>query len=258
MEGRGTNGKEKMPARLDLTGDVYGQLKVVSFAGTVKARSMWNCECQRCGSVKEYALGNLRSGASKQCLECAQGDRLSQKIADTRAYYVWKTHKDLDDWCQRWDDYENFLEDMGHAPEDKTFLVRRYPKRSFCKSNCYWHNRRRHGTVVNIEGHSRSIQEWAEFLRVSRAAIYLRINNKGESPKVAVLHFFRLYSPVVKHQGRKEPLYGWARHLGVETNKIKVRMDAGMSAKDAVISLIPNGHSKRNNGKRRNNNATPV
>ncbi len=227
-----------MPAKLDVTGHVYGNLKVLSFAGTKKGRAMWNCECLRCGGVKPYGLGNLRSGASKQCLECANHDRANWKYSGVRAYYVWTKHKGLSTWCRRWAKYENFLNDMGHPPDDKPFLVRQYQKRSFCKSNCYWNSYSRYGIAVNIDGDSRSIQKWAEFLCVSRAGIYERMRRKGESARVAVLHFLKLYSPIVTHRGKNLPLYEWARLLGVKSNKIKLLMDSGMSAKDAVVSLM--------------------
>lgn len=39
--------------------------------------------------------------------------------------------------CKRWDDFNNFLEDMGMQPKGG-WLIRRDKKKGFSKENCYW------------------------------------------------------------------------------------------------------------------------
>lgn len=54
--------------RLDLTGTRYGTLVATHYTRTNEKNKMayWSCTCD-CGSVKEYTLGNLRSGHTKSC-----------------------------------------------------------------------------------------------------------------------------------------------------------------------------------------------
>lgn len=40
--------------------------------------------------------------------------------------------------CKRWDDFENFLSDMGRKPSPELTLDRRDPAGDYCKSNCRW------------------------------------------------------------------------------------------------------------------------
>jgi hypothetical protein len=47
---------------IDMTGQKFGELTVVSFAGGEK----WNCKCA-CGNTKAIRRNNLRSGASRSC-----------------------------------------------------------------------------------------------------------------------------------------------------------------------------------------------
>jgi len=59
-----------MPKRIDLTGQTFGELRVVKLSdkrhknGTL----MWECECRACGRANVYLLGySLRAGHYKSC-----------------------------------------------------------------------------------------------------------------------------------------------------------------------------------------------
>ena len=57
-----------MPNKIrDLTGQTFGKLTVVSFAGSSSNRSaMWLCKCE-CGTEKAVRGDNLTSGSTKSC-----------------------------------------------------------------------------------------------------------------------------------------------------------------------------------------------
>ena len=56
-----------MPKIRDLTGQTFGKLTAVSFAGSDKwAKSTWLCKCE-CGNGKTVAGSNLTSGRTKSC-----------------------------------------------------------------------------------------------------------------------------------------------------------------------------------------------
>lgn len=54
-----------MGAKLDLVGQTFGRLHVVSLAVGKRVRS-WNCNCA-CGGSNVVSTGNLRSGTSRSC-----------------------------------------------------------------------------------------------------------------------------------------------------------------------------------------------
>lgn len=58
-------------ARIDLTGQRFGKLEVLSFAEERKRNYFWLCRCD-CGQEKEINGGSLRAGKSKSC-GCGQG-----------------------------------------------------------------------------------------------------------------------------------------------------------------------------------------
>lgn len=50
----------------DLTGQTFGKLTVVSFAGSNRRRVMWLCKCE-CGTEKAVRGDSLTSGSTKSC-----------------------------------------------------------------------------------------------------------------------------------------------------------------------------------------------
>lgn len=117
--------------RLDIRGQRFGQLTAVQYAGVRyspkgSAATYWTCRCE-CGSRKDYALGNLRGGKSRQCQECAiQKWRKAGCFAGkkhgksgTPVYVKWcqlrlRSKKKL---CQEWrDDFMAFYRSVGDPP----------------------------------------------------------------------------------------------------------------------------------------------
>ena len=60
---------DKMPTRIDMTGEVFGKWKVLSFSHLVRADKYWNCLCE-CGRSKTVSGSSLRRGSSLSCGEC--------------------------------------------------------------------------------------------------------------------------------------------------------------------------------------------
>lgn len=66
---------------MDLTGQRYGRLTVISRAENIGSRTRWNCRCD-CGSMTVVATTNLRSGSTTQCRECANRSRAAARRID--------------------------------------------------------------------------------------------------------------------------------------------------------------------------------
>ena len=57
-----------MPRFVDLTGQKFGALEVVSFFEKRERRSYWNCRCE-CGSIRVLRTDDLKNGS--KCKECS-------------------------------------------------------------------------------------------------------------------------------------------------------------------------------------------
>lgn len=145
--------------RIDLTGQVYSRLTVVSYAGrSADHRTYWFCECE-CGKTVPIRGDLLESGNTRSCgcllidSVTRHGHSNSRKKASP-TYVSWMSmtarctkpdHKDYPKYggagisfCERWRDFRNFLEDMGERPPGMT--LDRFPDESgnYEKSNCRW------------------------------------------------------------------------------------------------------------------------
>lgn len=90
--------------------------------------------------------------------------------------------------CERWDRFENFLEDMGPRPAGKT-LDRKENTGDYNKQNCRWatsteqaRNKTRTGPIpktLSADGETMTRQEWCARLGVTRQTIRNWVNGIG-------------------------------------------------------------------------------
>jgi len=78
--------------------------------------------------------------------------------------------------CEEWNNFENFLKDMGERPEGMT-LDRIDNTKGYCKENCRWAtpreqaNNRSTNVVLEYKGESHTLAEWARLLGMKKNTI---------------------------------------------------------------------------------------
>lgn len=127
--------------RVNLLDQRLGHLTVIGFGGRRNGQTMWICRCD-CGKVAEYHAGNLRAGRSSKCVQC-QLDALQQTrknlshgYSSTSTYRAWTGTRRYGR-CKRWEEFENFLADMGKRPKGSR-LIRINRNKPYSKSNAAW------------------------------------------------------------------------------------------------------------------------
>lgn len=131
------------------------KLTEIGFERKVKSRVYLRYRCS-CGKEKVIQASHVRNGYTKSC-GClhAEGNHTTHGMTGTLEYSSWcgmkdrctsPTNKDYSKYggrgikvCARWlNSFENFFEDMGSCPPDKSSIDRIDNDGDYCKDNCQW------------------------------------------------------------------------------------------------------------------------
>ena len=199
-----------MNQRVDLIGERYGKLLVVSAAGSRYGQCLWACKCD-CGNTTFVVAGNLRKKKGTVSCGCAISEALIGRSSThghtganskhTKAFRVWGcmirrcTDKANKDWgryggrgitvCETWlNSFDAFLLDMGDPPESKS-LDRINNDLGYSKSNCRWADRvvqgNNRGTnrLITYNGETNTMTCWARKLGINQSTLHRRIVHLG-------------------------------------------------------------------------------
>ena len=96
--------------------------------------------------------------------------------------------------CERWNSFENFLEDMGDRP--KGLVIDRIDNEGdYTPNNCHWttykmsannQRTRKNSRFITAHGKTQTIAEWAREIGVSYATIHLRLTKLFWPEELAV------------------------------------------------------------------------
>lgn len=192
-----------MTKMIDITDKRFVKLTVKSFVGIVgnNPHNKWLCQCD-CGNEIIVSGANLRSGVTKSC-NCLQKESASiankkhgASIVETKEYRAWLglrkrcNNKNSFDYpqyggrgitvCERWDSFENFLSDMGRAPEGCS-IDRIDVNKGYSPENCRWADaitqarNKTNNRFLSANGMIKTLAEWAELSGTSRNNIHKRI-----------------------------------------------------------------------------------
>ena len=201
----------------------YGRWTVVSEPVRENGRLFVRCKC-KCGTERNVSISRLKAGRSKSC-GCLSAEITSRMnslknfkhgMAITATWKIWNgmiqrcsekaTGKNRR-WyydrgirvCDRWQDYLNFLADMGDRPVGMQ-IDRINNDDGYNPENWRWtiptENARntRHNTVLTLNGESHPICVWAEIKGWPRHVICNRLQYGWPVERV-LTHPVRVLSP---------------------------------------------------------------
>jgi hypothetical protein len=222
-----------VPRPIDITGQRFGRLTAVAPAGSSGREGvLWGCLCD-CSASLNVTAKKLRSGNTKSCGCLVRDTTVARnKTASTHGHTVsrrptatfttWVNmiqrctnpeHNSFKDYggrgievCLRWQDFQNFLDDMGVKPSG-TQIERNDNNQGYNTENCEWvtplanSNNRRTSRKLTAHGETKGIKAWAKELGTSHAAIAYRLKT-GWTVEEA------LNTPFVRGSNGRLPDYG--------------------------------------------------
>lgn len=190
-----------MGALIDLTGKMFGRLRVVERSATQRrAHVTWTCVCV-CGAVVHVSGPELRGGDTQSC-GCLARERLLARnlthgMSKHPGYQAWCSMKVRCDpegpfadryfqrgitVCERWEyDFEAFWEDMGETFRKGLTLERVDNDQGYSPNNCVWADRfvqannTRRSRIIETSKGSMTVAQAARAFGVPRPTISERL-----------------------------------------------------------------------------------
>lgn len=107
--------------------------------------------------------------------------------------------------CERWASFDNFIQDMGPRPSQQHSLERKDNDAGYFPENCTWAtrteqaNNRRTNHLLEHDGQTHTISEWAKIVGISRRVIRQRIAKLNMPASEALTRPVRFKAKVTKH-----------------------------------------------------------
>lgn len=188
-------------AKKNEIGNIYSNMTVLHEADINSSGQVrWICKCS-CGVIKTVDGSSLRSGRVKSC-GCKSPKFTTERTkkhgySRSRTYVIWtgmknrcssfakgKTAKNYYEKgirvCERWLNFENFLEDMGEAPIGYS-IGRINGNLNYCLENCRWEtdkqqaNNTTRSRIVEFNGKKMTISQWADHIGIKPNTLLYRL-----------------------------------------------------------------------------------
>ena len=183
----------------DLTGLLFGRLKVLNLKYYKNYKGYWNCICE-CGNFTTVVTHQLMSGKTKSC-GCLNKEIVgnlfkTHGMRNHPIYRVWanmigrcenKNNTAYERYggrgiivCESWHVFENFFRDMGNPPLGMT-LNRINNDGNYEHNNCNWVTRkmqarnRKSNKMLTFDNKTCLVVEWAEMLNIPERILYKRL-----------------------------------------------------------------------------------
>lgn len=187
---------------LDLSGHRYGLLTVRLLAGRIGVSRAWLCDCD-CGNVALVRANLLRQGVTKSC-GCIKREKNRARsfrhgMVGTPTYNSWAgmlqrcrdPSERFAEWggrgitvCDRWNDFNNFHQDMGARPPGMT-LDRVEVDGNYEPGNCRWATRAeqnqntRKNRFLTFRGETLCLRAWARRMGLHPTTLTQRLDLYG-------------------------------------------------------------------------------
>lgn len=194
---------------LDLTGQRFGRLTVISFSHKNKRGVVyWSCKCD-CGKETVASRSDLRGGNTQSCgcyrLQRIKETNSTHQESHTRLFKTWCSMRERCTYprnnhyhiyggrgikvCDEWQEFIPFRDwALANGYRDDLTIDRIDPDGNYCPENCRWTdaktqaNNKRNNRLIEYKGQTKTLAQWCrDFPGLSAGTIKSRIYLYGWS-----------------------------------------------------------------------------
>ena len=185
---------------IDMIGKTCGRLTVIKRVPNKGKNARWGCICS-CGEYVEVDGCHLRNGGVKSCgciLKEAKWNK-THGLSNSRIYGIWHGMKRRCDSrnknyggrgitvCNEWkNSFDTFYEWALNNGYNETLTIDRIDVNgNYCPENCRWatiteqQNNKRTNVIIEYDGVSHTVSEWAKILNIKRETLVKRLKTKS-------------------------------------------------------------------------------
>lgn len=241
-----------MNKAIDMTGKVFGKLKVVERAGSSHdGRALWKCKCLNCGKVIVATGRALRSGDKKSCgclvKEVNSNLHKTHGKTGSRLYRIWSGMKDrclnksLKDYknyggrgisvCSEWlNNFEVFNKwAMENGYQENLTIDRINVNGNYEPNNCRWvtqkeqANNTRFNVYITYEGRTQTMKMWCEEFGINYWTVQAR---HLDHPELTPEELFEesKEDKNLTYKGKTQTIMQWSKELNIPVNTIYNRI----------------------------------
>lgn len=191
---------------IDITGQKNNMLTVIEKFfiddnGVIKTRWKIKCDCGKIFIIRDTSL--FRKNTSCGCYrKTREGTRMRHGLSRTKTHGAWlnmkercmnpknKSYKHYGgrgiSFCERWKNFDLFLEDMGICPEGYS-IDRINVNKDYSPDNCKWSsvedqaNNTRRNKRITYNGQTKTLAQWCRELNIPYARVLARLDKLGWS-----------------------------------------------------------------------------
>lgn len=188
---------------IDLIGEKFGKLTVVSFVDKKGTRTYWNCVCE-CGGKRIVSNDHLKRGDVTDCGCYRRHISYNKKhgMSDKPIYTIWllmkercfnykrREYKDYGGRgikvCSEWLDATKFIEwALNNGYTEGLTIDRIDNNGNYEPNNCRWvdretqANNKRNNRLITYKGETKTITQWAKEHGLTYYIVKKRIDNYG-------------------------------------------------------------------------------
>ena len=239
----------------DLTGQIYGRLKVIEFGGYNNHKAVtWKCICE-CGKEVVVRSDHLRYGRVQSC-GCIKKETTSKRGKDnqkhgmwnTRIYHIWQRMKQRCDGtsnsnnkksyfekgirvCDEWkESFETFYDwAINNGYDEKLSIDRIDNSKGYCPENCHWVSmkeqscNRRNNRLITYKGKTQTVSEWAVELGIKPRTLHNRLYRSNMDVGLAFKKD-KLYGNKITYKGETKTVSQWAKIIGLSESALYQRV----------------------------------